>query len=151
MKPYSCILDKTEEAIALAIQSRMQSEAVGWTINKAGSNDTLGPQRIEVLAQQADIEKFGDIVTGNYMVTCMVTIVSDSHDVDRDSHRACSGAIADIMQRDDIVELLNAQRVVDFTVLDNGYSPTRIVRESEEMAIMTAFQFTLYAMPKTRE
>ncbi len=146
--PFSTVMEKTEDAIEQLINDLKGESLSSYRIYKGFSLDELETNRIEILALDADPEKYGETYTGNFNVNVTLAVFSHGDDATRASHRLNCGFVEDIIMRDDIEDQINNQiDLQDYTIFTPGWKPGLARRLTNGKEIENVYLVQVYCMP----
>lgn len=150
--PYHKAMRKIEDAVEAVIKSLRDTFLSGVTFFKGVSGSELSVPRVEVVANEADPEHFGEHYTGNFRVTLTIAVVEDKGDAARATLAEHCGAVEDAIMRDDFEELANnASGVTDFKMFDPGWKPGKCVTMTDGDQIRVEYQAEAYVRPSLEE
>ena len=119
--PYTTILQKVEDALAIRIATEATLAAVPVTILKGVSVTAVSPPCIIIAAESAEPRPMRK---GNQRVTVKVTLMTQSDDTASavSTHRSRTGLLADVLMTTTIATDLSADLadLLVFGVLDGG-------------------------------
>lgn len=143
---YHDLTFKVEDAFEGLIKALQGSELGTVTFYKGGSADDIVCDRVEITCD-AEVEVEGVTVTGNYICTVRVTIVTNPGDSTRAVHRSRVAIVGDILFRDDVLEQIVALNppVEDLTL--QQWFPRRVSSTPMDGEYATTFEGELRCWP----
>ena len=113
------IEEKLEDALVAVITAEAGVDLSSVTINSAfDTSEDLALPLISVAVEKAEVaEPDVETMTGNYICTVRVSLWTDLHASTRAQHATLAAAVRDVLFASNMIALLNAAGVADFTAI----------------------------------
>lgn len=133
---------KVEEAIESALETVAPDAIASLTVYKGCSFEELTTPRIEIVAAQATPQIIGSTETGNWTVAVRVSVVTHKDDSTRDVHGARADAVGEVFLRSDMVTLLEAAGVEEFSCFE--FTPGQATDSVDGSEIKSEYEASVF-------